>query len=236
MATNELARRIRLDVSTTGSGSWVQILGITDLSFPMTPTKVDTSAYDTAGWKDFVVPIQEWSGSIKVNRYSTSGVLDAGQTLLTNCVGQSDPTNQIYCRWYDKSGKTEPSWQGLAIVEQSQSKTGVADVDEDGFAFTGRGAPTAIANPFAAAAVPVITAAGPSAVAVGGIVQITGVNFTGTVATTGVKFLAVNATSWIVASDQTIVAVMPAGSAGSAPITVTNAAGASVTFPYTRGA
>lgn len=89
---------------------------------------------------------------------------------------------------------------------------------------------------FAAApgAVPVITSALPSGAAAGAIVTIRGVGFTGTVPTTGVKFAAVNATSWSVTDDGTIVAVVPAGTAGSAPITVTNATGASVAFPYTR--
>lgn len=89
---------------------------------------------------------------------------------------------------------------------------------------------------FAAApgAVPVIVSATPSGAAAGAIVTIRGVGFTGTVPTTGVKFAAVNATSWSVTDDGTIVAVVPAGSAGSAPITVTNATGASTAFPYTR--
>jgi hypothetical protein len=80
----------------------------------------------------------------------------------------------------------------------------------------------------------VILSATPSGVGAAGQVQISGSAFTGTVVTTGVKFGGVNATSWIVVSDNTIVAVMPAGSAGSAPIIVTNAAGASSSFPYTR--
>lgn len=233
MATNDLARRIRLDVSPDNS-AWTQVNGIVDLNFPITPTKQETSAYETAGWKGFAVTMQEWSGSCKINRLSTSGVQDAGQLLLTGCVAQFDPLNRLYVRWYDRVGKPEPSYTGFAIVEQSQSKTGVADLDEDGFTFTGDGAATPIANPYAAAAVPVITSALPGSIGVGGIVKITGSNFTGTVVTTGVKFGGVNATSWIVVSDQLIVAVMPAGSAGSAVALVTNAAGASATFPYTR--
>lgn len=89
---------------------------------------------------------------------------------------------------------------------------------------------------FAAApgAVPTIVSALPSGAAAGAIVTIRGTGFTGTVPTTGVKFAAVNASSWSVTDDGTIVAVVPAGSAGSAPITVTNATGASTAFPYTR--
>lgn len=84
--------------------------------------------------------------------------------------------------------------------------------------------------------VPVITSVLPSGASVGQSVQIKGSRFTGTVSTTGVKFGGVNATSFTVIDDQTIVAVVPAGSAGSAPVIVTNASGASAAFPYTRGA
>jgi hypothetical protein len=51
-----------------------------------------------------------------------------------------------------------------------------------------------------------------------------------------VKFGATNATSWLVVSDSLIVAVMPAGTAGAANITVTNSAGTSPAFTYVRGA
>lgn len=232
MATTDLARRIRVDVSKDGI-SWLQIMGINDLNFPITPTKVDVSTYDTNGWKDYIVSLQEWTGSIKVNRQSTGGVQDPAQMLLTGCVGQFDPNNRLYVRWYDKTGKAEPSFSGVAIIEQSQSKTGVADPDEDSFTFTGAGAATPIANPYAAAAVPVITSASPGAVAVGGQVSIQGQGFTGA---SLVKFGAVSATVFSVLSDSLIVAVMPTGSAGSAPVTVTNPSGISAAFAYTRGA
>lgn len=83
------------------------------------------------------------------------------------------------------------------------------------------------------AAVPVILSALPSGAAAGAQVIIRGIGFTGTVPTTGVKFGAVNAT-WVVLDDFTIAAVMPAGTAGSAPVVVTNATGASAAYPYTR--
>jgi hypothetical protein len=238
MATNDLARRIRVDVTlvtTTGlDGSWTQLKGLTDVNFQITPTKVDATSYDTNGWTDSDVTLNAFSGMVKCNRQSNAGVQDPGQLLLTACVGKFAPNNYLYTRWYDKDGKSEPSFYGLAIIEQSSSKTAVGDLDEDQFSFTGKGAAIAIANPASAAAVPVILAAAPSGVAAGGQVQISGQGFTGTVATTGVKFGGVNATSWIVLSDTTIVAIMPAGSAGSAPIIVTNALGASASFPYVR--
>lgn len=76
-----------------------------------------------------------------------------------------------------------------------------------------------------------ISAATPSDAAAAATVTITGTGFTGT---TAVKFGASNATSFAVVSDTSLTAVMPAGTAGSAQITVTTPAG-NATFAYTRG-
>lgn len=84
-----------------------------------------------------------------------------------------------------------------------------------------------------AAAVPVLGSALPSAAAEGEQVVISGYNLTGT---TAITFAAASVTEFVVVDGHTLVVVVPAGTAGSAPITVTNAAGASAAFAYTRGA
>lgn len=83
----------------------------------------------------------------------------------------------------------------------------------------------------AAAAAPVVTAVAPTAQGVGKAIVVSGVRFTGT---TGVTVGGVATTSFAVVNDTQLVAVIPAGSAGSAPVIVTNATGASAAFPYTR--
>jgi hypothetical protein len=83
---------------------------------------------------------------------------------------------------------------------------------------------------------PTISTALPSAVAVGGAVAIVGTNFLGVTGVAGVKFGGVNATSYTVDSDTHITAIMPAGSAGSAPVIVTAGGVASDPKAYTRGA
>lgn len=82
-------------------------------------------------------------------------------------------------------------------------------------------------------AVPLITAATPSGQAATEIVTIVGSRFTGV---TAVTFGGTAATAFQVLSDHLLVATVPAGTAGSAAILVTNAAGASAAFAYTRGA
>lgn len=91
-----------------------------------------------------------------------------------------------------------------------------------------------IANPVLTGNTPVIESVSPASAAAAAHVYIQGEGFTGTVVTTGVKFGATNATSWVVVNDNLIDAVVPAGGAGSTPIIVTNAAGASAPFPFTH--
>lgn len=229
-----LARRFKVDVSADGT-TWIPLKGINDLNPPVSPTLVAADDYDSNGWNSFEKTMQSWILTIKALRKTTAGVFDAGQELVRAAQLPFGDSARVYVRWYDRNGAPE-AFSGLAIVGWVPSKTGVADLDEVTITLTGDGALASITNPYAAAAVPVLTSALPTAVAVGGQVQIKGSGFTGTVATTGVKFGATNATSWVVVSDQLIVAVMPTGSAGAANVVVTNAAGASTALSYTRGA
>lgn len=80
---------------------------------------------------------------------------------------------------------------------------------------------------------PVVTSALPSGAAETETVTLTGSGLTGA---TGVTVGGVAGTSLTVVSDTSATFAMPAGSAGSAPIVVTTAAGSSTPFAYTRGA
>lgn len=228
-----LARRFRQDVSVDGT-SWVKLGAITDFAPAEKPTTQAADTYDTNGFNAFEKTMTGWSTVSKFLMPTTANVpSDPGQQLLANTRFQFGTAARIYTRWYDRNGGTD-AWSGLALVDWNQSKTSAPDVAEITATLTGDGVLTQISNPYASTAVPVIISATPSGVAAGGQVQITGGGFLGTIATTGVKFGAVSASSWIVVSDSLIIAVMPAGSAGSAAVTVTNAAGTSSAFPYTR--
>lgn len=232
--TTALARRFKVDVSADDT-TYIPFKGINDLNPPISPTLQSADDYDTDGWASFEKTMQSWILTAKALRKTVAGVFDPGQELVrSRQLGFADSA-RIYVRWYDRNGAPE-AFKGRAIVGWVPSKTGVADLDEITCTFTGDGILTPIANPFAAAAVPVILSATPTAVAVGGIVNITGTGFAGVTGAASVKFGATNATSYIVVSDNTIVAVMPAGSAGAANITVVNGAGTSAAFSYTRGA
>lgn len=97
-----------------------------------------------------------------------------------------------------------------------------------------------IDNPVLVGNVPILQSALPTAAEEGDEVYIEGERFflDGAVDVSGataVKFGTTNATSYTVVSDSLIVAVVPAGSAGAANITVTNSAGSTV-LAYIRGA
>lgn len=234
-----LARKFRIDVTSdlTLAGGWLQLNGINDFKPNDKPTLVDASAYDSNGSASFEKTFEEWTASATVFRRLIAGVYDAAQELVrARTVGQFGDNARVGMRWYDKNAGPE-AYQGVALVEWERAQSGVKDIDSVTISFTGTDvALAAITNPGVAATVPLILSALPTAIAVGGVVTITGSGFASTIATTGVKFGATNATSWSVVSDSVIVAVMPAGSAGAANVTVTNAVGVSTAFAYTRGA
>lgn len=232
-----LARKYRTDVTSdlTLASGWLQLNGVDDWNDSITPQIEDTTAYDTNGWKSKEVTLQDWNATASVFRRIVAGVYDPGQELVRACRGQFGDSARIGVRWYDRNGGPE-AYQGVAIVQWARANTGVANVEKATITFDGDGTAEVISNPGVAAAAPVLLTATPSAVAAGGIVEITGVGFADVTGATGVKIGGVNAASYIVVSDNVIVAVMPAGSAGSAPIIVTNTVGASNSLPYTRGA
>ena len=234
-AVNLLARGYRIEVSADGATNWLRVGGLNDLNPNISPNKVDSSNYESDGWAASEITMQNWSVALKANRQADGGVEDAGIALLRSCVGKFGDAARVYTRWYRTDGLDE-AWQGRAIVELTPSKTGVADLNELSITLSGDGVLTPIANPYAPASAPSISSATPSGASVGQQVTIKGTGFTGTVATTGVKFGATNATSWVVVSDQVIVAVVPTGTAGAANIVVTNATGPSTAVAYTRGA
>lgn len=230
--TSTLARRFKVDVSTDGN-TWIPFKGIQDFSVPEKPTVQSVADYDTNGFDSKEKTLTSWTATIKARRPLTAGALDPGQELVRATQYQFGTAARVYIRWYDRNNLPE-AWSGYAIVTWVSSKTATADVEEVTATFDGDGTLTAISNPVTNPNVPVITSATPSGAAAGALLRIQGAYFTGTTGATGVKIGGVNATSYDLVSDSLIEAIVPAGTAGSAPIIVTNGAGASTSFPYTR--
>jgi hypothetical protein len=233
-AVNLLARGYKFDVSTDGT-NWVHPLGLDNLNDQLNPNVENANEYDSDGWSSSEITLYDWSLVTGMHRKKDAGVEDPGQKLIRDCRGEFGDEARLYVRWYRTDGIDE-AWSGRAIVSVENRDTAVENIAGWTVTFKGDGPATKITNPFAESSAPVLTSALPSGAAEGDQVTIKGQGFTGTVPSTGVKFGAVAASSWVVVSDSVIVAVMPAGSAGSAAVTVTNATGVSNSLAYTRGA
>jgi hypothetical protein len=229
-----LARKFAVDVTAdlTLASGWVSLNGINDLDPEIAANLEDSSAYDTNGWSSSEVTMQSWTLAATFFRRQTGNVYDAGQELVRACQGQFGQASHIGVRWYDKNGGPE-AYSGVAVVAWKRSNTGVKNLEQAVATFTGTDVALnmGITNPYNAGKSPVVLSASPSGQGTGSAVVITGAGFT---AASAVKFGGTAATSFVIASDQTLTAVLPTGAAGSAPVTVTNATGTSPAFPYTR--
>jgi len=230
--TVALARKYQLQVSVDNA-TWLNVKGVDDLNPSENPTIVGADTYDTNGVNAFEKTMIGPKIVAKFLRPVNGGVYDPGQELIRATRFQFGASARIYFRWFDKNGAAD-AYGGYGLVEWEPSKTGVADVEEITVTFTADGTFASITNPYSVAVVPVITSITPSGIGAGGAVTIFGSFFTGVVATTGVKFNGTNATSFSFINDNQIIAVLPAGAAGTTPVIVTNATGASTAFNYTR--
>lgn len=235
---NALARKYRVDVTAdlTLATGFIQLNGIDDFNDKITPNLEESSAYDTSGWTTREVTMQDAQLTISAFRKYGSGVIyDAGQELVRACRGQFGDAARLGFRWYDKQGGPE-AYQSVFIPTWERNNTGVQNLEKVSITGDLSDIPVAsISNPIAGATAPVAIKATPAAQTAGKQVVVTGSNFTGTTAIT-VGGVAVGAGNFQVITDGTLAFIMPAGSAGSAPIIVTNANGPSAALAYVRGA
>lgn len=229
-----LARNIGVDISSDNA-TWLTVPGRTDNAPVFNPTKQDSTDVDSGGYKSITVTDTAWTLVVKYNRLSSGGTPNPVQEMIEACEGQFGDASELYVRWYETDGGSVAK-TGRAVVTVVRSKTSEPDLSEITATFDGDGQATDITNPYSPNVAPVIISATPTGAGTGAQVSITGQHFTGVVPATGVKFGAVVATVTTVVSDSLIVAVMPSGTAGSAPITVTNPTGTSASFAYTRAA
>lgn len=223
---------------------WQPVRRMSDWAPTYPKVTADTASYDDRGAPSEDVTGRGFAGAFTVqsNRSITTGkYLDEIEAFLT-ASRTKGAAAVLDIRFYHKpdSGTPHPTDAGRAFVtvEITRQNTGNADVEKFAVSLTGKGEYTPIANPFTGwndSPVPSITAATPPGATVGTTVTLTGLGFLGA---TSVKFGAVSvaAGAFTVVSATTIVAAMPAGTAGSAAITVTTPVGTSPAFPYTRGA
>lgn len=234
-----LARKFRCDVTSdlTLAAGFLQLNGITDFDPEVTPNLQDSTAYDTSGVVAMEPTMQAPIVTATFLRRIIASTYDPGQELVRATIGQFGNAARCGLRWYDKNGGPETG-SIVAIPGWKRSQTGVANLEAITVTFTGTDGILNLnfANPGTAPTAPIILSATPTSQNSAKILTIIGTGFTGVTGATGVTIGGVNATSYIVQSDNMITAVMNTAGAGSAPLIVTNGVGASASFPYTRGA
>jgi hypothetical protein len=245
---NTVPARTPLGASTTNRKWWfdvedpaspgvpVGVFGIGEFKFkPSEASQQDDSDFDGEGFKSSTVTALTWGGEGKLHRKTTSSdstAYDPGQEILRKAARGMGAANRLKVRVYEMepAGPRVEAYSGYCLVTWSPDGGNMEALDTVSFALVGQGKCSEIAHPEGVTALPVIQSVLPSGAAAAATVVIEGAHFTGITGPTGVKFGAVNATSYTVLSDSTILAVVPAGSAGSAPVT----AGTGAAFPYTR--
>ena len=230
-----------INLGTYAAPSWRTCRRMSGWAPAFAAVKSPASTYDDRGNPNEDVTGRAFSAgfTIQGNRDLATGLyLPELEAILAASKGTVEGAT-LDVRYYHKpdSGTPSPNDAGRATVtvEASRQNTGDADVEVWSVSLTGKGKVVPIANPFPGwgVATPTISAVTPAAATAGKLVTITGAGFLGA---TIVKFGAVNAAEFSVINGSTILAVMPAGAAGSAPVSVTTPGGVSGNFPYTRGA
>lgn len=236
-----LGKSFEYGIDVKLGGVWQAIRRISGWQPAYPPATTDTTTYDDLGNPNTDVTGRGFTGAFTVqgNRSLTTGLyLPELEAILAAAKGKGEQA-VLEVRWYHKPeiGTPNPTDAGTAVVtvEASRQNTGNADIEVYSVTLTGKGEFTPITNPFAGwgATAPIVTAVSPSGVGEGDLVTITG---SGLLGATSVTFDAVESTDLLVMDNGTIVATVPAGSAGDVPVLVTTPGGVSAAFTYTRGA
>jgi hypothetical protein len=231
----DLARRYRVDVNmgTFASPDWQQLYGIEKIKPVFTPTRKSDDTVDDAGADRLLVTGYKWGLELDLkHRTASDGVTwnAVQEKLRAASEATSTTAAEVQIRYYDRSGRSGDNASGWVTVDWDPKGGGNQDDDLVTVKLNGQGPKTALTNPLADLT-PIVSALSPATgpTAGGTLVAITGTNFTGVTGATGVKFGTNNATSYVVLDSTRIVAVAPAGTAGSKDVTVTNSTGTSAT-------
>jgi len=234
---------VDVNVGTREAKIWQPVRRSSQINPTPTPRTQDAQTNDDLGADNTAVTGWSWAlaFNVQVNRSTATGLyLPEIEAILA----RTKPTAvgelaELEVRWYHKPATGVPNptdaRQGIATVATSRVNTGPAgEIETLAVTLTGVGPATEIANPFGgwASTPPTVSSVLPAGRAAGQQVTIKGVGFTGA---TAVTFGGTAASAFTVVDGATIVATLPAGTSGSAPVIVTTPNGASTAAAYTRG-
>jgi hypothetical protein len=235
---------IDVNLGTSAVPSWQPVRRISGFNPTPTPTTQDAQTYDDLGAQNN--DVTGWSFglafNVQVNRSLTTGLyLPEVEAILARTKPSAKGELAVLeVRWYHKPelGTPNPTdaGRGLATVAVTRQNTGPnGEIEVLSVTLTGKGPYDEIANPFTGwdLTAPVIGSVTPEGAGDGDLVTITGTGFLGA---TAVSIDALPVTEFTVVNAASIIAVVPIGDAGDAPVVVTTPAGASAPFSFTRGA
>lgn len=202
-----------------------------------TPITVPREAYGLKG-TDSVSVI----GYNQVITFTVEGIRDnlgriaqAWLVALLTIARSTGAANKVSAQTFDGKDENLIALEGSYSVAAVKSSTGFKDKFMWTFTLTNDGPIAQIASPVAGTGIPVLDSALPTAQIASGNVYVRGYHVDAITAAT-IGGVAVTSISQIPNEPNIVVLEVPAGTAGSAPIILTNAVGASASFPYVRGA
>lgn len=223
-----------LFVRPAGGGSHVQIPDILNLAPSLTSQIRQRGTYAFKGSPNGTKYGETFSATVSIEIVrDNAGQWQPALVDLYNASAAFGDANKRSIRVLDMLGGSY-AVESLCAVDFAFDGNDFDSAKWANITFTGDGRPTRLdPNPLLLGNQPVISRATPAGAAAGSTLVILGDNFTGA---TAVTIGGVAATALRVADDSTITVTVPAGTAGAAPIVVTTPVGASIAFPYLRGA
>lgn len=197
-----------------------------------TPVTVQREVYGTKGVQSVDKIGDNWVVTFTAEgvRDSTGAIVQPWLIELVAVAGRKGDLNKVDIQWFDALDDALPAYEGSFSVSYVPGNTGYADKALFNFTLTSNGVIPPITSPIAGSLVPILESATPAGQTTGDLIVIRGYKLTGT---TGVTIDGQAVAEFRVVDDNTLVILIPATVAGSAPIIVTNAAGASDPLPYT---
>lgn len=217
------------------AGVFMNITGdINNLAMNPTPIEVNREVYGTKG-----MPSKQNIGYSYAPTFSVEGVRDpvtkqlvASQSWvidLLNAAASTGADNLREFQSFDALDPRIPAFQGRFSVSVSDLNTGYADKGGWTFTLASDGVVEQIESPVAGDGTAILETASPAGQAPGDLIVVRGYNLQTFVSAT-IDGIAVEESR--VVDGNAVVLRIPATVAGSAPIVVTNATGASAELPY----
>jgi len=218
------------------SGVFINITGdINNLAGNPTPIEVQREVYGTKARTSSDIIGYNFAPSFSVEgvRDPVTKQLVPAQAWLVDLLDAAfseGAANKREFQWGDALDERLPWFEGLFSVAVADLNTGYADKGGWTFTLKNDGVVERIASPIAGDGKPILESASPAGQTVGDMIVVRGYGLSTFVSATidGAAVLESR-----IVDDNAVVLLIPATVSGSAPIVVTNAAGASTALPYT---